>query len=168
MYDIREEDLAEVFKKRAPMATKHMQEYVDSGAVKKKFQLSRYDGTFGEAKVKRVYYIDPTYTQPEDILDQHGLVHIPAGTKANPLDTIKVGKYIFINGNKPKEVAAAVQGKYRSIILMSGDALELRKKHGVAFYHANDELIQFFQIQKVPLQIEQEGRLIRATEQPIK
>jgi hypothetical protein len=77
-----------------------------------------------------------------------------------------MSKYIFIDGNRPEQVEMAVKGNYRKIILMSGDVIALGKKYGTAFYHVNDELINLFKIERVPLLIEQEGRLIRATEQP--
>lgn len=166
-YPVKELDIAELIKRRAHLLENEMNKFIESGTVAKKFILTHYDKQFNKAEKKKIYYIDPTYTVPKDILDHRGIVVIKAGTSVNPLDMVKIGKYIFINGNHPEEVKLALQGNYRSIILMSGDALKLGQQHHVPFYHVNDELIQLFQIKRVPLIIEQEGRLIRATEQPI-
>lgn len=165
-YPVKEEDIVEMFKRKAPIMEQKMREYIASGAVRKKFNLTRYDGKFKKAEEERVYYIDPTYTVPEDIRDHNGTVIAKAGQKFNPLDTVSIGKYIFIDGNKAEDVELAVKGNYRKIILMSGDVIELSKQYRIPFYHVNDELIQLFQIKRVPLLIEQEGRLIRATEKP--
>jgi conjugal transfer pilus assembly protein TraW len=166
-YPVREDDLIELFKRRAPLLEEKMKEYVASGAVQKKFNLTRYDGQFGRAEKRRVYYIDPTYILPEDVRDHRGIVLFPKGSAVNPLDSVAIGKYIFIDGNRQEEVEMALKGNYREIILVSGDALKLGERYRVQFYHANDDLIQLFQVKRVPLLIEQEGRLIRATEQPV-
>jgi len=166
-YPIKEEDASTLFQRKAPLLEKKIKEYVDSGKIYDKFKLTRYDGTFGHAKKKNVYYLDMTYTLPDDIRDHNGQVIFQKGYAVNPLDMISIKKYIFIDGNRPEEVALALAGNYRSIILMSGDAYELAKKHKTQFYHADDSLIQAFKIENVPLIVEQEGRLIRATELPI-
>ncbi len=166
-YSIKEEDASTLFQRKGPLLEQKMREYVNSGKIYNKFKLTRYDGQFAHAKKRNVYYLDMTYTLPEDILDHNGQVIFRKGHTVNPLDMVSITKYIFIDGNRPEEVAFALAGNYRSIILMSGDAYELAKKHKKQFYHADDSLVQAFKIEKVPLIIEQEGRLIRATEQPI-
>jgi conjugal transfer pilus assembly protein TraW len=166
-YSIKEEDIAEMMKRKIPKLEEAARKYAASGEVLKKFNLTRYDGQFARAEKKRVYYIDPTYTVPEDIKDHQGAVVVRAGQTFNPLDTVSVGKYIFINGNRPEEVDMALKGNYRQIILVSGDALKLAKKHRVHFYHVDDQMMRLFRIERLPLTIEQEGKLIRATEYPI-
>ncbi len=166
-YPVKEEDLAELFKKRASLAEKKMQNYVESGKVLEKYKLTRYDGQFSEVTNKRTYYIDPTQTLEEDIRDQNGLILFPRGTRVNPLDQIGMGRYIFIDGRNAKQVEMAIQGNYRKIILMSGDAHDLGRKYKRNFYHAIDELVNLFRVERVPLAVEQEGRLVRATELPL-
>ena len=166
-YAVKEEDIAEIFKRKAPLLEKAVRKYMASGAVEKKFNLTRYDGQFGKAEKKRVYYVDPTYTLQDDIVDQNGRVIMKAGMTFNPLDNMSLSKYIFINGNRPEEVELALKGNYRQIILVSGDVLELTRKYRTRFYHVNDQMIQLLRIERVPLMIEQEGKLIRATEHPI-
>lgn len=166
-YSIKEEDIAEMMKRKVPKLEEAVKKYVASGEALKKFNLTRYDNQFARAEKKRVYYIDPTYTVSEDIKDHNGAVVVRAGETYNPLDMVSVGKYIFINGNRPEEVEMALKGNYRQIILVSGDALKLAKKHQVRFFHADDQIMRVFRIERLPLTIEQEGRLIRATEHPI-
>ncbi len=166
-YPIKEEDASTLFKRKGHLLEQKMREYIAGGKMFERFKLTRFDGTFEHAKKQNMYYLDMTYTLPEDILDNNGQVVIKKGYVVNPLDHINITKYIFIDGNRPEEVAFALAGNYRSIILMSGDAYELMKKHKKRFYHVNDGLVQAFKIKKVPLIIEQEGRLIRATEWPI-
>lgn len=166
-YPIREDDLIELFKKRAHLAERKMKKYLESGKIYDRFKLTRYDGKYAEAKKKKIYYIDPTQTLAEDIRDNNGTILFPRGTQVNPLDQITIGKYIFIDGHNADQIMYAVRGKYRKIILVSGDTYELSKKHKKEFYHMTDELAGLFRVERVPLIIEQEGRLIRATEQPI-
>lgn len=165
-YPVKEEDLSEIFKRKGHILEEKVREYVASGAILNKFKLSRYDNRFSKVETRKVYYVDPTYTLPEDVLDHNGMVIFRKGTTYNPLDSINLGKYIFIDGNRPEDVELAIKGHYRKIIMVSGDSLELQKKHKETFYHANDEMIRLFRIERVPLIIEQEGRLIRATEEP--
>lgn len=166
-YPIREEDLAEVFRKREPMLKQAVQEYIKSGAIREKFKLTRYNGKFKHVEKPRVYYVNPTQTLADDIRDHNGAIIWPKGTLINPLDhSMLTGKYIFIDGNSPAQVELALKGKYKKIILVSGDSYDLGKKHHQVFYHGIDEMLDLFAIERVPLVIEQEGRLIRATELP--
>lgn len=166
-YPIKEEDLAEVFRKREPMLRKSVQEYANSGKVREKYKLTRYNGKFSHVEKPRVYYVNPTQVLGDDIRDHNGAVVWPKGTLVNPLDhTMLTGRYIFIDGNSPAQVELALKGPYKKIILVSGDSYVLGQKHHKVFYHGMDEMIELFAIDRVPLVIEQEGRLIRATELP--
>lgn len=166
-YSIKEDDLAEVFRKREPMLRKSIQEYANSGKVREKYKLTRYNGKFSHVEKRRVYYVNPTHFLGDDIRDQNGAIVWAKGTMVNPLDhTMLTGKYIFIDGNSPAQVELALKGLYKKIILVSGDSYELGKKHHKVFYHSIDEMIDLFAVERVPLVIEQEGRLIRATELP--
>jgi hypothetical protein len=97
-YAVHEEDLAELFKKRAHLADQNMKAYIASGKAKESLKITRYDGQFSRVREQRTYYIDPTQTLEEDIHDNNGVILLRRGTTVNPLDQISIGRYIFIDG----------------------------------------------------------------------
>ncbi len=168
-YQIEEENLLEVIEAR--LKTPEFQERIRLMLVKAKdkmYKLTKYEGIFSTAEEDRVYRIDPALTLEADIVDHEGKVLFPRGSTINPADYVLLtGRYIFIDGNDEKQVSYALDGKFRKIILTSGDFAGLTRRHKHRFYLVNDDLIKKIQLARVPAILEQEGRYLRVTEKAL-
>jgi type-F conjugative transfer system pilin assembly protein TrbC len=131
------------------------------------FDVAMYDGHFKKADKDNVFHVDPSHTVEKEIKDQSGAIIVKKGTTVNPSDYTSLGKYVFINGNDPKEVEYAMSLKPQQIILVAGNPVKLSKKYGMPFYVANDELVHGLGLSRTPSIIEQNGRLIRVTEKKL-
>jgi conjugal transfer pilus assembly protein TraW len=123
----------------------------------------RFEGpSIPTATTPKTYYVDPSIVLSGDIKDHTGKVLFAAGTEINPADYVPLdGKYIVINGELSSQVKMALKGRYKKIMVTSGDLRLLMKKYKTPFYIANDVVIDRFSISAVPSVISQEGRLIR-------
>lgn len=166
LYPIREEDPLKVFASKQKEIEERLRERL-SEIRKRMTVLNKYDGTFEHAKEDRTYYIDPSVTLTNDIYDHQGRIIIHKGTVFNPADYIRLGRYVVIDGNSPKQVEFAIGGDFRKIILISGDLKKLVKNYRKPFYFANDDLIERFGIKRVPVVIEGEGKHVRITEKAL-
>jgi len=168
-YPIEEDDFIRFLEARAnsPEVREKLKNAFKS-ASREMYRLSRYDGHFTRAKEDRQYSIDPRVTVTEDIRDHNGNVIFSKGSIFNPADYVfMTGKYIFIDGRDEEQVAFALQGDYRKIIITSGDILELSQKYKHAFFFINDILIERFRLTHVPAILEQEGGYYRVTEKAL-
>ena len=121
----------------------------------------------------RSWQFDPTITVERAIADNKGRVIIAAGTKVNPLDTVPLrAPLVFLDGDEPAQLAWAL-GRYGAskakLILVKGAPLELMKARQRRFYFdQGGTLVKRFGIRAVPATVEQQGRALLITEQPIK
>ena len=124
------------------------------------------------ASALRSWRFDPTITAPRDIADDKGRVIISAGTRVNPLDTVPLrAPLVFLDGDDPAQLAWATR-RYAStkakLILVRGAPLELMKARQRRFYFdQGGTLVKHFGIRAVPATVEQQGRALIITEQPV-
>jgi conjugal transfer pilus assembly protein TraW len=126
-----------------------------------------------QASVNRAWVFDPTITVERDIADDKGRVIIAAGTRVNPLDTVPLrAPLVFLDGDEPDQVAWALARFGRTsakFILVKGAPLELMKARQRRFYFdQGGTLVKRFDIRAVPASVEQQGRVLRITEEPVK
>ena len=98
---------------------------------------------------------------------------VAAGTRVNPLDTVLLRvPLVFLDGDDPEQLAWATR-RYAStkakLILVRGAPLELMKARQRRFYFdQGGSLVKHFGIRAVPATVEQQGRLLIITEQPVR
>ncbi len=122
----------------------------------------------GEAEVYRTWLFDPSVEAQEDVLDEHGEVVIPKGTKINPLSERSLTRaLLFLDGSRPSHIKWARQqeGKW---ILVKGKPMELENTEGTPVYFDQFGLLtKKFSILRVPARVFQEGDRLRIEEIPI-
>ena len=126
----------------------------------------------GPASATRSWRFDPTITVERNIADDKGRVIIAAGTRVNPLDTVPLrSTLVFLDGDDPAQLAWAARrfGATRAkLILVRGAPLELMKaRQRRFFFDQGGVLVKHFGIRAVPATVEQQGRVLLVTEQPI-
>lgn len=126
-----------------------------------------------QANANRSWMFDPTITVERDIADDKGRVIIAAGTRVNPLDTVPLrAPLVFLDGDEPDQVAWALARFGRTsakFILVKGAPLELMKARQRRFYFdQGGTLVTRFDIRAVPASVEQQGRVLRITEEAVK
>ncbi len=121
----------------------------------------------------RSWQFDPTISAERDIADQKGRIIIARGTRVNPLDTVPLrAPLVFLDGDDPAQLAwaSARYGKTNAkLILVRGAPLALMKARQRRFYFdQGGTLVAHFGIRAVPAVVEQQGRVLRITETPVK
>ncbi len=125
------------------------------------------------AVIARSWDFDPTISADRDVADDKGRIIVAAGTRVNPLDTVRLrSSLVFLDGDDPAQIAWASE-RYRTIsakfILVRGAPLALMKARQRRFYFdQGGALVKHFGIRAVPAVVEQQGRLLRITETPVK
>lgn len=121
----------------------------------------------------RSWQLDPTISAEQDIADEKGRIIISRGTQVNPLDTVSLrAPLVFLDGDDPAQLAwaSARFGKTNAkLILVRGAPLALMKARQRRFYFdQGGTLVKHFGIRAVPAVVEQQGRVLRITETPVK
>jgi conjugal transfer pilus assembly protein TraW len=121
----------------------------------------------------RSWQFDPTISAERDIADEKGRIIIARGTRVNPLDTVSMhAPLVFLDGDDPAQLAwaSARFGKTNAkLILVRGAPLALMKARQRRFYFdQGGTLVKHFGIRAVPAVVEQQGRMLRITETPVK
>ena len=101
-----------------------------------------------------------------------GRVIIAAGTRVNPLDTVPLrAPLVFLDGDDPAQLAWATRrfaSTKAKLILVAGAPLELMRARQRRFYFdQGGTLVKHFGIRAVPATVEQQGRALIITEQPV-
>lgn len=127
----------------------------------------------GPAASVRSWRFDPTIRVERAIADDKGRVIVGAGTRVNPLDTVPLRvPLVFLDGDDPAQLAWAVRrygATKAKLILVRGAPLELMKARQRRFYlDQGGSLVKHFGIRAVPAIVEQEGRALLITEQPVR
>jgi len=162
-YEIAEEDLMKLIAAKQSIIEEKLRQRIET--VKKgMYVLKKYDGKYEKAVTDRVYYVDPSIVLTEDINDHEGNVLFPKGSTFNPTNHVRLGRYIVIDGNDPEQIRLAMAGDYRKIMIISGDLAKLTAKHRKRFWFVPDDILKRFQIRRVPVIFEQEGKHVRITE----
>jgi len=172
VFPIEEEDLLFLFQKRAAKLTEKRKEFekIAKESVKRHAKVSF---NLPHAKEHKTFYVDTTFTLPEDITDEKGNVLFRKGTKINPLNYVSLSKtYVLIDENSDDQVRFARSflekkpGK-TTIILVDGDVLGWFKKTKVWAFKAPEELIERLCIEATPSVVTQEEALIKVEEVPV-
>lgn len=125
------------------------------------------------AATPRSWDFDPTISAERDIADEKGRIIIAAGTRVNPLDTVRLrSSLVFLDGDDPAQLAWASQ-RYGTtsakFILVRGAPLALMKARQRRFYFdQGGTLVKHFGIRAIPAVVEQQGRVLRISEVPLK
>ena len=123
------------------------------------------------ASATRRWRFDPTVTLERDIADDKGRVILAAGTRVNPLDTVRLREpLVFLDGDDAAQLAWASRrfGSKAKLILVRGAPLALMKTRLRRFYFdQGGSLVKRFGIRAVPATVEQDGRALLVTEQVI-
>lgn len=162
-YEIVEEDLMKVIVAKQPIIEEKLRQRIKT-VKKEMYVLKKHDGKYEKAVKDRVYYVDPSIVLTEDINDHEGKMLFPKGSKFNPTDHVHLGRYIVIDGNDPEQIQMAMDGVYRKIMIISGDLAKLTTRHRKRFWFVPDDILKRFQIRRVPVIFEQEGKHVRITE----
>ena len=110
-------------------------------------------------------------TLAADIRGAKGELIHAAGTRVNPLDSVKLrSDLLFLDGDDPAQIAWALkQDANAKLILVKGAPLELMKARQRRFYFdQGGSLVKHFGIRAVPATVEQQGRVLIITEQPVR
>ena len=166
---IKERSLLEVIQSRLMKAKKagkirHLQQQFKKRVAAKAKRPEAVRGIKNTVK-ERVFYLDPTYTQADDVKDHKGNIVVKKGATVNPLEHLSWGEpYIFIDGDDPAHVLWAKQQRGK-IILVKGSPLDLQDEHGMWFYFDQVGLLtEQFEITQVPAIVSQEGLMLKIIE----
>lgn len=168
-FQIQERSLLDVILSKLKLADesgkiKQLQAKFKERAIKKIKRPTAVKGIRHTDKA-RMFYVDPTYTQLEDIKDHKGQVIVKKGTTVNPLHHVSWGEpLIFIDGDEQSHVSWAKKQKGK-VILVKGAPLELQEDHKLWFYFDQAGLLtERFGIEQVPARVSQEGNQLMVEE----
>ncbi|WP_126448337.1 type-F conjugative transfer system protein TraW [Sulfuricystis multivorans] len=174
-YDITERDLIEVFKDKF----RRMEKTGELAAMQENYKKRVIEGVerprpvpgIKPTEVAKTHYIDPTFTLDRNVVDEHGRILYPAGTKINPFDYDRMSKVLlFFDGRDKGQVAFAKRFMAESKtpvkpILVAGEPLKLmREWKREVFYDQGGALSRRFAITQSPAVVAQEGKRIRVDE----
>jgi conjugal transfer pilus assembly protein TraW len=152
LFKIQEESLLEEIMSRLELAKAKVLRPTPVANIKK-------------ATTNRSWTYNPTYTQETEIIDDKGVVIIPAGTTVNALEKLKWGEpMIFIDGEDKEQIQWA-KNKHGKVVLTNGAPLDLGKELNRSVYFDQAGILcNRFKIEAVPAIIEQEDMLLRISE----
>ena len=132
-------------------------------------RVNRPDPVSGlvRAHENRSWAFDPTITLAADIRGAKGELIHAAGTRVNPLDSVKLrGDLLFIDGDDPSQIAWALrQDPQAKLILVKGAPLELMKaRQRRFFFDQGGKLTHQFGIRATPARVRQNGRVLEVSE----
>jgi len=121
----------------------------------------------------RQWSYDPTVQLEHDIRDQKGNLIGRAGQHINPLDFVAIRQaLVFVDGDDAEQIAWATS-RYSDlnakIIFVSGSPIEAMTSRKRRFYFDQEgKLTSRFRIEHTPAVVEQDGRVMRVSEQVLK
>lgn len=119
------------------------------------------------AHESRSWPFDPTITLAADIRGANGELIHAAGTRVNPLDSVKLrADLLFLDGDDPAQIHWALRQEVNTkLILVKGAPLELMKARQRRFYFdQGGKLTEKFGITAVPARVRQNGRVLEISE----
>lgn len=125
-----------------------------------------------KATVGRSFEVDLSITLERDLVDHQGRVFATQGTQINPLHFSHFNKRIVIlDGDDPAQVQFALSSGNELdtlLVLTNGAPLELMRAHGRRFYFdQNAQIVEAFQIERVPSVVERGSDRMRVSEIPL-
>ncbi|MEO0688691.1 MAG: type-F conjugative transfer system protein TraW [Pseudomonadota bacterium] len=132
-------------------------------------RVNRPDPVAGliRASETRSWPFDPTTTLAADIRGAKGELIHAAGTRVNPLDSVKLrADLLFLDGDDTSQIQWALkQDPKAKLILVKGAPLELMKARQRRFYFdQGGKLTAKFNITAVPARVRQNGRMLEVSE----
>ncbi|KWV92512.1 type-F conjugative transfer system protein TraW [Erythrobacter sp. AP23] len=132
-------------------------------------RVNRPDPVAGliRAHESRSWQFDPTITLAADIRGAKGELIHAAGTRVNPLDSVKLrSDLLFFDGDDPAQIRWALrQDANAKLILVKGAPLELMNARQRRFYFdQGGKLTEKFGIKAVPARVRQNGRQLEISE----
>ncbi len=110
--------------------------------------------------------VDISVTLPFDITDAQGQVIYPKGYRYNPLDHylpgVQMTSLVVIDGENDEQVQWArkirqvIRGRVK-IVISRGSFLKLKREQNLRVFHLDDELMNRFQIERIPCTVIQKG-----------
>jgi conjugal transfer pilus assembly protein TraW len=174
-YDIREADMLEWLEKRAREmdASGETERYYQEGRERIRRRLENLEPItlVRPTSTPRTFYFDPTLYVKQAIQSPDGKMVIPAGTRVNPLERVRLSKaLVFFDGRDADQVIRAKQeydrrGGLVKLILTAGSAFTLMEKlETTVYYDQKAVLVRRFGITQVPAIVQQEGLRLRIDE----
>ena len=173
LYEIAEPDLLASINNKLVS----MQESGQLDAANKQMQADTKAYVMNPPKVEgviraikpRSWVYDPSISVHEDIKDADGMLIHRAGTKVNPLESLRLTKsLVFIDGLDEEQLQWAIdihKKENTKIIFIDGAVMDLMDEHKIRFYFdQKGTLSGKFGIKQVPAIIRQEGNLLRIKE----
>jgi conjugal transfer pilus assembly protein TraW len=111
------------------------------------------------------YLFDPTYTLPEDLVNERGEVLVGKGTRVNALEKIRLpGRYIVIGATAEDyrwlDEVARPESRDK-VLVASGNVLTEREETGRPLYALDDRFVERFGLRGVPSIVQQQGTQLR-------
>lgn len=108
---------------------------------------------------------DPTYTLPQDLLNERGEVLVPRGTRVNALEKTKLpGRYIVI-GPTPEDYRwldeVARPGSRDKVLIANGNVFTERQATQRVLYALDARFVERFGLTGIPSIVQQEGSNLR-------
>lgn len=121
-----------------------------------------------EVKTPSTYYIDPTVKASQPVADHTGNIVIPAGGRINPLEHLPAFRPIVILDSSKKRqvewIKRIITEETPLVLIIRGDVVELGKQLGVPVYPAPADLLKRFSIERVPVILKADGKLVKVEE----
>ena len=174
VFSIEEEDLLQSLKNKMAHLSKEEREAVQT-------QLQTHYAShlnsphpvqgLKDAKIYRVFYVDPTLCTDQEIRDHQGHLIIPRGKCINPLETIiHLDALLFFDASNAQHLEwAKEQNQLVKWVLTKGKPLELEEKENRPVYFDQfGVLVQKFGIQHLPAKVSREGLQLKIEEFPLR
>lgn len=174
-YPIQERDLIEVMKGKL----RNLEKTGELARINERWRAYVTDSAERPAAVPglrgtetaRTFYIDPTYTLDQNVVDDKGRMLYPAGTKVNPFDYAPMTQYLlFFDGSSKAQVAFAERFMAESKmkvkpILTAGEPMKLmRQWKKPVYFDQGGTLSRRFMLKQTPAIISQEEKRLRVDE----
>lgn len=174
-YEIAEPDMEKAMMERLKKleASGRMGQLIDEAKARsiRSIENPKPVAGIGKAIRDRTYFIDPSVTAQQDVLDDNGKVVVKAGTKVNPFDFVSMDNWlVFFDGTDARQVHVAYElgDKYQwriKPILVNGSPIELMKRwKRRVYFDQGGFLVRKLGIKYVPAIVTQEGREMRVDE----
>ena len=168
VYPIMEPDWLEWLPKQAEKRLMEKPVTLSKEQLKQAIQRQMPGKDLPEVKVPRTYYIDPTVKASQPVADHTGKIVIPAGGKINPLEHLPAFRPIVIlDGSKKRQVEwlkRIVAEEKPLVLIIRGDVVALNSRLGVPVYPAPADILKRFSIERVPVILNAEGKLVKVEE----
>jgi hypothetical protein len=154
--DAYEEILNAVKKVDIEKYKKILQERIRKYTVVDEFKIPYAKGT-------QTRYFEPRYELPFDIVDANGRVIYPKGFTFNPLQYMRLYEtVIFFDARNALHLNWLKKGNFTErwdvmLIAVRGDVIEAMRVLKVPVYRATKEILERFDVKKIPCIIKQKG-----------